>query len=116
MKWNYLLVLVMLACIINITNAQQLTNERNTAGTKENPKEIQVAKNKVVVELKKTTDKDGNTVVVAEEVERTMIPESFPKYIDTGNPKEDEAAYYEAKQKWIREYPDEYEKIKHLNL
>lgn len=44
------------------------------------------------------------------------VPDDFPRYIDTGNPKEDAARYHEAKQIWIRKNPDRFEKIKHLNL
>lgn len=44
------------------------------------------------------------------------VPEDFPRYKDTGNPKQDCARYHEAKQEWIRNNPERYEKIKHLNL
>lgn len=44
------------------------------------------------------------------------VPSDFPRYIDTGNPKQDCARYHEAKQDWIRNNPELYEKIKHLNL
>lgn len=44
------------------------------------------------------------------------VPDDFPKYVDTGNPKVDNANYYEEKQKWIKKNPGRFEKIKHLNL
>lgn len=90
-------------------------NDKNQTGTKENPVEIKKAKNQVSVVLTKEVDAEGNVKVITTET-KVIIPESFPKYIDTGDPKQDEANYYEAKQKWIRENPEEFEKIKHLNL
>jgi len=42
------------------------------------------------------------------------IPEDFPRYINTGNPKIDEAIYYDAKQEWIKKNPARFEKIKHI--
>jgi len=44
------------------------------------------------------------------------IPDDFPKYIDTGNPKIDKDNYYEAKQEWIKNNPERFEKIRTLNL
>lgn len=44
------------------------------------------------------------------------VPESFPRYLDTGNSKEDLERYHNQKQKWIEEHPEEFEKIKHLKL
>jgi len=44
------------------------------------------------------------------------VPDDFPKYIDTGNHKIDAANYYNAKQQWIRNNPEGFEKIKHLAL
>lgn len=44
------------------------------------------------------------------------IPNDFPRYIETGNPKLDGENYYEAKQAWIKSNPDRFEKIKHLSL
>ncbi len=44
------------------------------------------------------------------------VPEDFPRYIDTGNPKIDLVNYYNAKQKWIKKNPERFEKIKTLNL
>ena len=32
-----------------------------------------------------------------------------PVYIDTGNPEEDQRKYKEAKEKWIKEHPEEYQ-------
>ncbi|MBP7076761.1 MAG: hypothetical protein KBB11_06915 [Bacteroidales bacterium] len=36
---------------------------------------------------------------------------SFPKYVDTGNPLQDQQRYADEKSKWIDEHPDEYEKM-----
>jgi nitrate/TMAO reductase-like tetraheme cytochrome c subunit len=44
------------------------------------------------------------------------VPEDFPRFIDTGNPKNDLDNYYKAKQEWIKNNPEKFEKIKHLNL
>ncbi len=44
------------------------------------------------------------------------VPEDFPKFEDTGHPKADLDRYYRAKQEWIKNNPEKFEKIKHLNL
>lgn len=78
-------------------------------------KEKTIAKHQVNVKLEKKIDENGKEVIVSETT-TIRIPDSFPKYFDTGNPKKDEADYYDAKMKWIEENPDEFEKIKHLKL
>lgn len=106
----------MLLFFVKFSFSQNSRNENLQPASKENPKEVQVAKNQVVIELSKEMDENGNVKVVSKEISRVMIPESFPKFIDTGNPKTDEANYHDAKQKWIKEHPEEFEKIKHLHL
>ncbi|MCX7954137.1 MAG: hypothetical protein N3A01_02985 [Bacteroidales bacterium] len=49
-------------------------------------------------------------------LKKNNVPDNFPRYKNTGNPKEDLNRYHNEKQKWIKENPEEYEKIKHLNL
>jgi len=44
------------------------------------------------------------------------VPNDFPRYKDTGNPKADLDRYHKAKQKWIKKNPERFEKIKTLNL
>ncbi len=44
------------------------------------------------------------------------VPDDFPRYHDTGNPKKDLDTYYQAKQEWIKKNPEKFEKIKHLSL
>lgn len=44
------------------------------------------------------------------------VPEDFPRYKDTGNPKLDKANYHDAKQLWIKNNPERFEKIKQLAL
>ena len=44
------------------------------------------------------------------------VPDDFPRYKDTGNPKIDLDRYYKAKQKWIKKNPEQFERIKTLNL
>ena len=44
------------------------------------------------------------------------VPDDFPRYKDTGNPKTDLAKYQKAKEKWIKKNPEKFEKIKTLNL
>lgn len=51
-----------------------------------------------------------------EYLKANQVPDHFPRYKNTGNPKLDGARYHEEKQAWIKKYPQEYEKIKHLNL
>jgi len=53
-------------------------------------------------------DKDKHVV--------SKLPSDFPKYIDTGNKKQDLATFHEAKQKWIKENPERYKKLQKLNL
>lgn len=52
-----------------------------------------------------------------EPVERSIpgMPESFPKYIDTGNKQEDDKNYNIAKKKWIEENPELYKKLSSKN-
>ncbi len=40
---------------------------------------------------------------------------TFPTYINTGNPQEDNARYDEAKRKWIKENPEKYKKLAYPN-
>ena len=78
-------------------------------------RELRTSQNQVDVKLEKSVDQAGNKKVVATKTS-VSIPADFPKYIDTGNPKKDRADYHEAKQKWIKENPEAFEKIKHLHL
>ncbi len=50
---------------------------------------------------------------IGNEVQRSnnTLPPSFPKYVDTGNAKEDQKQYYEAKQNWIIDNPELYKSI-----
>ena len=79
------------------------------------PVEKRIAKDQVMVKLEKQKDENGKDIIVSHTT-KIKIPESFPNYIDTGDPKKDENVYHEAKMKWIKEHPEGYEKIKHLNL
>ncbi len=101
--------------VLGVSLCQAQTRTGNQNGTKENPVEKTVAKTQVKVELQKNLDSEGNINYNVKET-RIEIPVSFPKYIDTGDPKHDEENYYQAKQLWIKEHPEEFEKIKHLNL
>jgi hypothetical protein len=47
---------------------------------------------------------------------KNNIPADFPKYQDTGNPKNDLTRYLEQKKAWIAIHPEEYNTIKHLSL
>jgi len=58
--------------------------------------------------------KSGTNVNNAEKT--SILPADFPKYIDTGNKKQDLANFHEAKQKWIKENPERFKKIQKLNL
>ncbi|OFY96108.1 MAG: hypothetical protein A3K10_16740 [Bacteroidetes bacterium RIFCSPLOWO2_12_FULL_31_6] len=40
------------------------------------------------------------------------IPNNFPKYIDTGNKEYDNKIYKAKKEEWIKNHPEEYNKIK----
>ena len=44
------------------------------------------------------------------------IPDDFPRFVNTGNSKQDYNNYYLAKQLWINNNPTRFEKIKHLSL
>lgn len=39
------------------------------------------------------------------------IPEDYPKYKDTGNPKADEENYAQKKKEWIEKNPEKYKEI-----
>jgi hypothetical protein len=74
----------------------------------------QIQKNQIQTEPNITSD---SKVIDVEAYRKTNnVPEDFPRYIDTGNPKIDETNYHNAKQEWIRSNPDRFEKIKHLAL
>jgi hypothetical protein len=75
-----------------------------------------VLKEQFLSSIKDFLQSKNLTVVTHPSSIDSKLPVDFPKYNDTGNPKEDEARYHEQKQKWIKKHPDEYEKIKHLNL
>ncbi|NLA24566.1 MAG: hypothetical protein GX879_06330 [Bacteroidales bacterium] len=65
-----------------------------------------VARNGVVEKDAKDTNKANLNF------KRTEIQESgFPKYVDTGNPTEDEKIYVEKKKQWILENPEKYEQM-----
>jgi len=74
---------------------------------------------KVIVQKTKANEK---TAVIQpnyptdEYLKAHNVPEDFPRYKDTGNPKLDGARYHDEKQAWIKKHPKEFEKIKHLNL
>ncbi len=42
---------------------------------------------------------------------KIILPEDFPKYIDTGNIEQDRENYQRAKDKWIADHPEEYKKL-----
>ena len=44
------------------------------------------------------------------------LPEDFPVFKDTGNKKEDRKIFHEAKQEWIKNNPERFEKIRNYNL
>lgn len=74
---------------------------------------------KVIVKKVKANDTKlyNHTSYPTEEyLKANQVPDHFPRYKDTGNPKLDGARYHEEKQAWIKKYPQEFEKIKHLNL
>jgi len=39
------------------------------------------------------------------------MPEHYPVFVDTGNPEYDNSVYDQAKQEWIKNYPEEVSKI-----
>lgn len=74
---------------------------------------------KVIVQKVKANDKKAviqPNYPTEEYLKANQVPDHFPRYKNTGNPKLDEARYHEEKQAWIKKNPQEYEKIKHLNL
>lgn len=46
---------------------------------------------------------------------KNSLPPSFPKYVNTGNAKEDQKRYHEAKQNWINNNPEIYKNISSVN-
>jgi len=70
-------------------------------------KKVKANEKKAVIQPNYPTD---------EYLKANNVPEDFPRYKDTGNPKLDGARYHDEKQAWIKKHPKEFEKIKHLNL
>lgn len=74
---------------------------------------------KVVVQKIKANEKKATIhpcYPTEEYLKSNNVPDDFPRYKDTGNPKLDGARYHDEKQAWIKKHPKEFEKIKHLNL
>lgn len=46
---------------------------------------------------------------------QSVLPEGYPKLIDTGNPERDAAEYEAIKRAWISAHPDEYNKINNVS-
>jgi hypothetical protein len=44
------------------------------------------------------------------------VPDDFPRFKNTGNPKQDADNYHQAKQLWIKNNPEKFEKIKAIAL
>ncbi|HBX52494.1 MAG: hypothetical protein A2275_14470 [Bacteroidetes bacterium RIFOXYA12_FULL_35_11] len=106
-----ILVLFALFLLPSLSHSQNTDNLKND----KQGKNLCASKNHVNVKLEKSVDNAGNKKVFATKTS-VVIPADFPKYKDTGNPKKDRADYHDAKQKWIRKNPVEFEKIKHLHL
>ncbi|NSW44213.1 MAG: hypothetical protein HPY79_00065 [Bacteroidales bacterium] len=90
-------------------NVQQDNHKFNT----KNPTQKVIVK-KVKVNEKKTVIQPNYPTEAY--LKAHNVPEDFPRYKDTGNPKLDGARYHDEKQAWIKKHPKEFEKIKHLNL
>lgn len=74
---------------------------------------------KVIVRQVKANEKKAEiqqNYPTEEYLKANNVPNDFPRYKDTGNPKIDGARYHDEKQAWIKKNPKAFEKIKHLNL
>ncbi len=90
------------------------TNEQNP-----HPFKKSTSEKKVIVQKVKANQKQAVVVPnypTEAYLKANNVPDDFPRYHDTGNPKLDGARYHEAKQAWIKKNPKAFEKIKHLNL
>ncbi len=110
------LVIIIFILAVGVTNlkAQSYSNYKIT------PTSVKVKKSKTSKENSLDSRKVQSKIEYLKNLDdyrkKNNVPEDFPKFIDTGNPKKDLDNYYKAKQEWIRKNPERFEKIKHLNL
>ncbi len=99
---------------VNNLNAQSKNNVKIT------PTSLKVKKSTLNREANYNSTNFQNKIEYLKNLEQyrkeNNVPEDFPRFIDTGNPKKDLDNYYKAKQEWIKNNPERFEKIKHLNL
>ena len=113
-KQSKFILLLLFVFVVSIGYAQEAVKVEKPDGEKAE-QTVKAPQKHVEVILTKEISNDGK-VITKKTVRETKIPEDFPKYVDTGDPKNDRVRFYEEKQKWIKENPERFEKIKHLNL
>lgn len=47
---------------------------------------------------------------------KEYIPEHYPKFINTGNPEQDNSVYAKSKQEWLKNYPEEVEQLRKTDM
>ncbi len=87
----------------------------------QNPQKIdkKITTQKVLVQKVKATEKKAcveQNYPTEAYLKANNVPDNFPRFKDTGNPKLDRTRYSDEKQAWIKKHPQEFEKIKHLTL
>jgi hypothetical protein len=102
-KSNVLLGLLLLASV-------SLFSQTKTSQTKTS--QIKTKKELTINSDLKVIKEQSKTSVMTQE----KLPSDFPLYKNTGDKKADGQAFHDAKQKWIKDNPERFEKIKHLNL
>ncbi len=108
MKTIFSILLLLFPFLLFSQNQEKTT----TLTQSKNDKSVVVKKTKANVE----TVKDVPNYPSEEYLKAHQVPDDFPRYKDTGNPKLDNARYHDEKQQWFQKNPDRFEKIKHLNL
>jgi len=101
------------------TANEQLKTETPTFSSQEEKdvwlKENQIKGNSTAVTPIISTSAVGSkTITISTSKNEAVVIEheaDFPKYIETGDPMKDSESYATRKQKWIEQYPEEYQQL-----
>jgi hypothetical protein len=88
-------------------NYVKLINESESAMFYHNAKQIWMNKYPEIYK----SEYGVKSVVGGEKRNIQDMPEHCPKFINTGNPDYDNSVYEQAKREWIKNYPEEYNKM-----
>lgn len=101
------------------TANQQLKTEAPTFSNQEEKdlwlKENQIKSNSTIITpIISTSALGSKTITTSNSKNEAVVIEQeadFPKYIETGDPMKDSESYATRKQKWIEQYPEEYQQL-----